>query len=551
MSDQLRLAKLLAQQPIPKLAAIMSDASLQGRAIGDLLELAGYLLQRKQLASRIESLHRDEIAILVTGGTTDGLRACLVADEAGSLDAASQLAFKLLAEMTVNNEIPVLDEIEDVPPQLVAQSIGQSMIALRELILSSERHWLRVMKQGLRKPDAVMFSEYIHFTTEEIQQLFSLATALGMIQQEHERWVASAEGLSWASKPDQEAWVELLQNVDAHLQQLAGIGPGDDLSAFLTKHFPLLPVEKNLVARHGRLLGLAAEGRATPILVRIISGQMTSVLSELGAVWPQPTQKIIVQADQSITIAGPVSGEMHLEFSTFADAIDIGLASRFRLNKPSLSRGLETGLTAAEIDERLRGLSGGDLPQPVQYLLQDAERSLLNIKVQASAFGSVIDFVDRVDSLQLERDRALSPLNLFRTSEHQLASRLKRDIVWLAIRDAGYVAVRVDSAGDLLRLEPEPTSNPLEAADQFLSLAEALLKTGTPELDEQNLIKRLQFAQKNRLPVQMTVRLASGSELSFAAIVTGVSETRVRVRDAVADTERTLPLTSILNWELG
>ena len=551
MSDQLRLAKLLGQQTPAGLAQLLRQSSVADRAFDNLLDLSGYLLQRKQLISRLSDLHRSDLQSLVADQTNPTLIERFVADAAGPLAGARELVAKLLQEKT--SQIPPDEQAiwSERPPELVAQGIGQSMIALRELILSSERHWLKVMRQGLRKPDAVAFSEYIHFSSEDIQQLFGLATSMGLIRQEDDRWVASDIGLSWVSLSDQAAWAEVIAALSPDLNQLSGVEPGVLLVDFLQSEFPLLAGDKNRVARFGNLLGLAEQGRATGVLKQILLGHFDSTLSELSRVWPTPTEKIIVQADQSVTVAGPIPGWLHLEFAGFSDAIDIGLASRFRLSKLSICRGLEAGLTAGGIAKRLRELSGNDLPQPVLYLLDDAERNLMNIRVGSSGFGSVVDFTDRIDSLQLERDRALNPLSLFRTSDTQLGSRLKRDIVWLAIRDAGYVAVRVGPEGNPITWQRSSSQPAEQVTDSTLEVANRLLQTNTPELDEQNLIKQLQFAQKNRLTVQMSIRVANGDQLSFAAVVTGVSETRVRVRDAVADTERTLPLTSILEWTLG
>lgn len=551
MSDQLRLAKLLGQRSVNDLAKALVDSAATEKSFDNLLDFAGFLLQRKQLASRLASLHRSQLAALVSGESTPALVEHFVADEMSPLDSARELAIKLL-----ENERQVVPQgefefSESRPLELVAQSIGQSTIALRELILSADRHWLKVMRQGLRKPDAVTFSEYIHFSPEDIQQLFGLATSLGLIRQEDDRWVASEAGLEWVSLTDLAAWSQIISELAQDLSQLSQVEPGTLLIEFLRTEYPLLEGSHNRIVRYGNYLGLAEQGKASALLVKILAGNIEACLLDLNKVWPTPTEKIIVQADQSITVPGPIPGWLHQEFSAFGDAVDVGLASRFRLSKLSICRALEIGLTANGIADRLGQLFGKELPQPVMYLIEDADRSLMNIKVSASGFGSVVDFVDRIDSVQMERDRTLSPLGLFRTNDYQLGSRLKRDIVWLAIRDAGYVAVRVDPEGQLITSKRDVPRVSEPQPDSSAEMASRLLQTSVLELDEQNLIKQLQFAQKNRLGVLMRVKLADSKELEFSAIVTGVSETRVRVRDAVADTERTLPLSSIVKWTLG
>lgn len=560
MSDQLRLAKHIAAFSIDELAEIMQRMHVGERNFDDLLDFAGFLLLRKNLIGALEGLHRSVLADLAQGNSSDTIMTNLLGDAQGPFECVVELAAKMAAKANLSpaheesfSDAATAHSDHQTPPALIAQAIGQSVTAMRELVLSADRHWLRVMRQGLRKPDAVQFSEYVHFTPDQIQSLFGLAVNMGFLADEDERWVPTELGQMWVQNSELEAWVLMLERLERPLRQLDGISAGAPISAFLAQQYPLLKPESNQIQRFGDLIALTNQGRATELLVRVIAGDLAQVRVALAKVWSKPAERIVLQADQSITVAGPLDPALHIELSQFAEPVDIGLASRFRLGKQSICRGLELGLTATSIKARLEELSGQSVPQPVQYLLDDAERSLFAITVQASPVGTLVSFTDRIESVRLERDRALSPIHLFRTSENQLASRLKPDLVWMAIREAGHIAVRVDAQNQTL---PAPSAQQTERLGQsqnrsYTELAAKLLSADAPELDDQNLAKQLQFAMKNKLPVAMSVRMSNGELLSFSAVITGVAETRVRVRDTAADTERTLPLTSIVNWALG
>jgi hypothetical protein len=546
VTDQLRLAKILSQKSVPQLAQLIDDFQLSSRPIDDLIDLSSLLLQRKTILPRLESLSRQQLESLKANVFNADLVEAMLADELGGFDIVLELIKKIPPGGQSDSE---LDAGSEAPIALLTQGLQQNLVSLRELILSSERQWLRVMRSGLRKPDAQIFSEYVHLSVEQIQNLFDLGLEAGLLTEDGDRWLPTEAGQLWLKLDDLASWVPLVEALGVSVKQLQGIQAGENIAAWLQEQYPLLPIRKNAVVRFGGILGLSNDGRATNFLVLCTEGKMPEALELLASSWLPPATRLIIQADQSVTIAGPVEASLHLELNRFTDPLDIGLASRFRINRISLTRGLESGLQADEITKRLEELSSSDLPQPVRYLIQEAHDSLQNIVISMAAGGTKIQFKDRIESIKLENDRNLNSIGLYRVGEETLASRLRADLVALALRDAGHAAIRVSESGSF-RFPPRPSETADPKASTAVALATKLLSSDAAGLDDQNLNKQLQFAFKHRLGVQLTVRLASGEQVAISATVTGVSESRVRVRDLAADAERTLPISSIIDWAL-
>jgi hypothetical protein len=123
------------------------------------------------------------------------------------------------------------------------------------------------------------------------------------------------------------------------------------------------------------------------------------------------------------------------------------------------------------------------------------------------------------------------------------------EVVYFNLREAGYAAVRVDATGSVLSpRQPVPALGSDENYERALVLAERLLATGAA--DESELLRKLRFAQKHRLPVRVRVNLPGGEQVIQLALL-GVTASRIRGRDLAADAERTLPLRAITELELG
>lgn len=546
MTDQLRLAKILSQQSVTELAQLIDDFHLAGKPIDDLIDLSALLLQRKTILPRLESLSRHQLDSLRANVFHAELVESMLADEQGGFDIVHELIKKIPPGGLTTTE-SMGDAV--APIALITQGLQQNLVSLRELILSSERRWLRVMRSGLRKPDAQVFSEYVHLSVEQIQNLFDLGLEAGLLTEDGDRWLPTEAGQLWLQLDDLASWAPLVEALGVSVQQLQGIQTGQSVPSWLQAQYPLLPIRKNSVIRFGDILGLSSAGRATDLLAFCTDSDIPVALELLAKNWLPSATRLIIQADQSVTIAGPVAASLHLELNRFTDPLDIGLASRFRITRISLTRGLESGLEAHQITKRLEELSSGELPQPVRYLIQEAHDCLQNISISTAGGGTHLEFMDRIESIKLENDRNLNSIGLYRVGENTLASRLRLDLVALALRDAGHAAVRVTEAG-ALTATPKPGAILETQSSASVGLATKLLSSDAAGLDDQNLNKQLQFAFKHRLGVQLTVRLASGEQVAISATVTGVSESRVRVRDLAADAERTLPISSIIDWAL-
>jgi hypothetical protein len=351
--------------------------------------------------------------------------------------------------------------------------------------------------------------------------------------------VATEAGLSWLELDRQQAWITLAAPLWKlpHLKITAG-----DLIAQLRAEYPLLDLSNLELLEYGAFLGLMDGVEVLPPLTNAdLAAAGKAVIREL----PKAEERLIVQGDLSIICPGPLSPSLHRQLDSFAESEDLGLAARFRISNLTLSHALEIGMELAEIERFLKKLSGKELPQPVQYLFEEVKRRFGLLKVLLGDAGTIVESEDAILITQIANEARLSGLMLKPIAQGQLASRLDAELIYFNLRDAGYQAVMFASGKVVsprfrnFQAVPEAQGNPL------LELCEKLLSGTNVEMQENDVLRQLQFALKNKLLVKLRVELQDGSEQEFELAPLGISANRLRGKDTEKEAERTLPISRI------
>jgi hypothetical protein len=256
-----------------------------------------------------------------------------------------------------------------------------------------------------------------------------------------------------------------------------------------------------------------------------------------------------VQADLSIIAPGPLPTEKEIMLRRFADTEQIGLASTYRLSALSLSHGLETGLEVAQIREFLNTLSDKPLPQPVEYLINEAEKRFGRLVVKDAEAGALITSTDAILLAEIINEQKLKPFDIRSVEDGALHTRFESEVVYFALRELGFVAIRKDAKG--LVISPRVIAEQTEVAEIEASALSDVKRLREHEArvghspDDDDLQRQIQLAIKNKAKARFTVTSANG-DLEFLLEPIGIANGRLRAKDRKADIERTLPLASII-----
>lgn len=269
---------------------------------------------------------------------------------------------------------------------------------------------------------------------EEAQALVGLASVAGLLQERElvaerrsrsrrsPRVVQSRRavieptdyGHRWSLMPEHARWLDLYRAWMTSLQLFLGDAGGQGWRT-------LFEVLEELPARTGALpedlarhlawrspswfrsadapLGLVQEvasglrrlgaGGATPLVGLSAAGRLAQrpdvALAELGAAFPPTVSDCTVTTDHRIVVTGIPDPSLGALLSRVAEVVSVQPARVYRLTAVSLARGLDDGVTAAEILETLSSRGRSGVPPNVVSYIEDVARRHGRLRVGTAA----------------------------------------------------------------------------------------------------------------------------------------------------------------------
>ena len=527
MSSLLELTKSLGQLSSLELRNLVALGSSSATGCSDLLDLSRVLLTRRELEARIRLLGASDLEALRSNKPTDQLVKLALSGE-----QVYQEAHELALELQ-----PITYK-----PQLFhgnSFSAYETMLCITELLFLCERHWLGVIRAGIRSQDAKEVAEKLKLPAKEVQLRFQLALKAGLIAEQHQRWVATEAGLNWLELDRKQAYLALLSPLWDFPKFKITSG---SFTKQLAKSFPLYDLGSIEFLKYGAFLGLL-DGEE--VLEPLTLGSLEKVATEVCNKLPKSEDRLIVQGDLSIICPGPISPALHRELDSFAESEDLGLAARFRVSAQTLSHAIEIGLELDEVVQTLRKRSGKELPQPFSYLIEDVKRRFGQLRVLVGEAGTIVESKDTILITQIANESRLTGLMLTRITEEQLASRLDAELIYFNLRDAGYMAVMFHAGQVVSPRFKSWEQQSSKAVDVILENCERLISGQDLAMGEEDITRQLQFALKNKLLVRIKVEIQDGSTQEFELAPLGIAANRLRGKDLVKEAERTLPISRI------
>jgi hypothetical protein len=411
VSDQLRIAAALRRLDDASLERVIQLRMLNSSHLRDFFDMADALANAKSLAPALSSLtvrQFEQLENLSENKKSDFgefIFDLMLAERteqgpkifASTVDAMATIgSHRKISNLVVvsDNERRELSAAEiDRDASLAIFDVIQ---ALTELIFELEQRYIReVGKRGVGLPDVKRLAAHLSKSNEYAKQVFELAQFANLAEIEGSRWQLGQRAENWISWSDRERWSHLAETWlsllgDEAARELLAILPAESFERRLAEVYPFADstatnrIKK--VAEIANLIGLIANSQATSWL-GLLSTSLQTASERAIAGLPSAAERVIIQADLTLIAPSPLPTELEISLRRFADTEQIGMASSYRLSALSVSHGLETGLAIDEIRALLLRLSAKELPQPVDYLLKEAESRFARLKVYATSLA--------------------------------------------------------------------------------------------------------------------------------------------------------------------
>jgi hypothetical protein len=204
--------------------------------------------------------------------------------------------------------------------------------------------------------------------------------------------------------------------------------------------------------------------------------------------------RLIVQPNFELIVLAPVAEALLVNLDRFAERVSLELIAQYRLTKASVTRAIQMGMHAEDIQHLLKGAIEGELPQNICYSLVEWERQARRIEMWQHATILEVDDPVLLDSLFVDEEtrpmlrRRIAPL-LAEVVTHHLPKL--QELLWRqnhlpsltsapsqdTLIENGRLVVREPQ----WRLQKDGTLHPLYAVLDLYMVAELTLFS---ELDE-------------------------------------------------------------------
>ncbi len=138
----------------------------------------------------------------------------------------------------------------------------------------------------------------------------------------------------------------------------------------------------------------------SPGTFRLSSDALSVASNELPATPDEATWgRLIVQPNFELVALAPVSEYLLVQLDRFAERVSLEHIAQYRVTKASITRAIQRGSHAGQIQEILEQAAGGDIPQNVRYSLMEWERQARRIEIWQEAMLLEVDEEALLDDL--------------------------------------------------------------------------------------------------------------------------------------------------------
>ena len=584
MSEVLRVAKALAGSSDSDLVRVVGIRLMPTSSFNDFFDFASALIKPQNISGALSGLTRKQILAfsnLITNNSTKADTPSLeslttlflvLKTEDGkyqpleaAVSAFKQLVSpKLLSALTTSKESSSAQL--DIDSALVDPQAGISAFevvqSLTELVIELEQNYVREVGRGqVGLPELKRLAAHLGRDVDYVRLLYALAQLASLIGVSDKRWKVSSQYLTWLASSPEIRWQHIAKTWVSLLGEAAGgeLANANNLKSAFADIFPI--ANEGFLSHITRLIslaeiiGLTSSDRTTSWFKPLVESDIDSATREMSEHLPKTQNKIIIQADQTIIAVGPLPTNKELELRRFVETERIGVASTYRINTLSITYGLETGLSEAQIRALLTELSGVALPQPVDYLIREAATRFGRLVLREIPNGTLIQSSDPILLTQIQNDSALKTISISKSSENTLESRFELDIVYYLLRESNYAAIRKDINDETISSWRAAGSNSNSLLNTS-SVSEDIqrLRDHDKRLGEapegQDLVRQIEMAIKTKATIKVSLQV-NGVDREFSIEPTGLANGRLRGRDRQADCERVLPLASVTGVRLG
>lgn len=386
---------------------------------------------------------------------------------------------------------------------------------------------------------------------DELEDLLAAADDAGLLATDGREWLVTDAGDAWLRTSTAKRWAIIARGFRSSLPPGLRSGDGTIPPAAWESAYPLdtaWPSRAATLRRRAVQWALLTADGGEPAWARPLREGGEPDTAALAELMPREIDRIYLQADLTAIAPGPLAPALDLRLRAMANRESRAQASTYRFTERTLGAAVADGETAPSLRDFLGELSLTGIPQPLDYLIERVASRHGLVRVGTAEGLTRVDGDDAALLGTIAVDQSLGALGLTADGD-ALYTRVSRDAVYWALVDARYPVVAVDDQGtaEPLRRRRLAVSAPDAAAATYAGVITTLRASHTDDAEAAWMARELDAAVRSRSQVALVIAFPDGTRREITLEATGLGGGRLRGRDVAGDTERTLPVTSIVS----
>lgn len=200
--------------------------------------------------------------------------------------------------------------------------------------------------------------------------------------------------------------------------------------------------------REAEMLGVCARGSISSLGRELAehASDEARLTRAAHAVLPPVAEEFVAQADLTLVVPGPPSPALRQLLGLVADVESTGGAAVYRVSQASVARALDSGLTPADLLAELQTRSATGLPQPLEYMVNDAARRYGDVRIGSASSYLRCENEQTLNEILTHPDAAA--LGLVRLSPTVLSAEVPAIKLAELARRAGHAPLAMGANGD-------------------------------------------------------------------------------------------------------
>ena len=568
--EALDLIGWLAKANEDALHTLVDLRGLTASDVSSLTTLAHALVGEATVKKALASQHRDSLAALSVVATSpeDAHSGDFGSLESWGLVDASTTPPTLLFPRDYLQSLDSLDFDQAVPDLTIQDPptpesltscarLVQSVLAqLGDIVDAMAKRAFAADKKGTLSANGLKALTDVIGSGYDAAALVRVAHTAGLLTVGPHGMQATSQAVSWRTLTAEAQW-ELIgkawwANLPAWVHQVVAAHPGlvwsSDLEPLVGYHYPLLnqPERVASVIEQATLLGVVCQHMVTPWGRHLIEPGSSIGLEEH---FVEPVEGVYASEDFTLVASGPLRLDHRVILDSLAHRELGGLVPRYRVTSRSLVRALQAGVAPDEIVPTLQECALTSLPNGIIHLIEDTCRKAGEISLHPSRNGTTLVMARAALADELVIDPSLNALRLRQLDATTLVSPLPVERVNDFILGSRYLALVHDA---------NTATGVPEAIDVVEDHAFAKLHTAVHTLYEgiENAARHgvspslgsvLEVAIASKVPLDITVEMPGGEQVSMVMEPRSVAGGRLRGVELKNSMEKTIPVSSIRN----